>query len=262
MSLRALMTAATGMTAQALNIDVIANNLANVNTTGFKRMRASFEDLLYQQIRPAGTIAAAESQVPSGIQVGLGTRVVATQRIFEEGSFQLTGRELDLAIAGGGFFQVVLADGSIAYTRAGSFNRDSDGRVVDPNGYPIEGDIIIPEDAIGVSVGLSGAVQVTIPGQVEPDTVGNIELARFVNPEGLRAIGDNLLVESAASGTATTGTPGQEGLGEIIDRTLEASIVVVVRELVDLITAQRAFEINSQVIRAADSMLERVTTLR
>ncbi len=262
MSLRALMTGATGMSAQALNIDVIANNLANVNTTGFKRMRANFEDLLYQQMRPAGTMAAAESQVPSGIQVGLGTRVVATQRIFEEGSFQLTGRELDLAIRGSGFFQVVLADGSIAYTRAGSFNRDADGRVVDPNGYPMEGDIIIPEDVMEISVGMDGTVQVTIPGQVEPETVGNIELAKFINPEGLRSVGDNLLVESAASGTATTGTPGQEGLGDIIDRTLEASNVDVVKELVDLITAQRAFEINSQVIRAADSMLERVTTLR
>jgi len=200
--------------------------------------------------------------VPTGTQIGLGTRLVSTQRIFLEGSLLTTGNDLDLAIRGDGFFQIVQPDGSIAYTRAGTFTLDSEGTIVDPNGNPLEGDITIPEDAVQVSVGLDGTVQALIDGEEEPQTVGQIELAIFVNPAGLLSVGDNLLKETAASGDPIVGTPGEEGIGEILQGVLEASNVDVVTELVRLVEAQRAFEFNSQVLNTADQMLQRVTQLR
>jgi len=262
MSLRALLTAATGMNAQSQNVDVVAHNVANVNTTGFKAFRANFEDLLYQQLRPAGTQAAEGTQVPTGTQIGLGTRLVSTQRIFKEGNFLTTGNEFDIAIRGNGFFQVVQPDGSIAYTRAGAFTLDADGTIVDANGNPLEGGITIPEDAVEVSIGQDGTVQVLVAGETDPQTVGQIELAIFINPAGLLSVGDNLLEETAASGEPIVGTPGEEGIGEIVQGVLEASNVDVVTELVDLVEAQRAFEFNSQVLSTANEMLQRLTSLR
>ena len=262
MSLRALLTAATGMNAQSQNVDVVANNVANVNTTGFKAFRANFEDLLYQQLRPAGTQAATGTQVPTGTQIGLGTRLVSTQRIFTEGSFLTTDNDFDVAIRGNGFFQILQSDGSLAYTRAGAFTLNSEGTIVDPNGNPVEGEIQIPEDAVGVSIGLNGTVQVLIDGETEPETVGQIDLAIFVNPAGLLSVGDNLLLETAASGSPIVGTPGEEGLGQVVQGVLEASNVDVVTELVNMVEAQRAFEFNSQVLNTANEMLQRLTQLR
>lgn len=253
--LRALHTAATGMTAQQLNIDVIANNLANVNTTGFKRMRADFEDLLYQTLRPAGASVARGSQVPSGLQVGLGSRPSATYGIFTPGAIQTTGNLLDLAIEGDGFFKVLLPDGSVAYTRDGGFKLDSQGRLVTSSGYPLEPELLIPPDAEQVMIGRDGTVSVRRGGSEGIDQIGQITLVRFVNPAGLNRIGQNLYRATPASGEPVEGTPGTSGIGEISQGSLEFSNVQIVEEMVNLIMAQRAYEVNSRAIQTADEML-------
>lgn len=260
--IRSLWTAASGMQAQSASIDVISNNLANVNTTGFKRSRADFQDLLYETMQPAGTSAAGDGQVPTGIQIGHGTRLVATQKVFLQGDFQNTQNELDMAIEGEGFFQIVQANGDIAYSRAGNFKIDSEGRLVTPDGLLMEPEITIPTDALAVSIATDGTVSVLQPGQSEPSEVGTVELARFVNPAGLDSIGRNLYLKTAASGEATTGTPGEDGFGTLAQGYLEMSNVSVVDEMVNMITAQRAYEINSKAIQAADEMLQAANNLK
>jgi flagellar basal-body rod protein FlgG len=260
--IRSLWTAASGMHAQTSNIDVISNNMANVNTTGFKRSQADFQDLLYETLRPAGTNAPGDSQVPTGIEIGHGTRLVATQKIFTQGNFQNTENELDMAIEGEGFFQIVQANGDIAYSRAGNFKMDSEGRLVTPDGMLMEPEITIPADSLAVAIATDGTVSVLQPGQTEAVEVGTIQLARFTNPAGLRSIGRNLYLVSEASGEATTGNPGEDGFGTLAQGYLEMSNVSVVDEMVNMITAQRAYEINSKSIQAADEMLQTANNLK
>ncbi len=260
--MRALWTAASGMVAQQLNVDTIANNLANVNTAGFKKTRVDFQDLLYQTLRVPGAPAAEGVQVPTGLQVGLGVRPAATMKIFTQGTFQHTGNPLDLVIEGDGFFQVLLPDGSRAYTRAGAFKIDSQGNIVTSDGYPLEPPITVPSDAIDISIGADGTVAVTLPGQDQPQTIGKIELARFPNPAGLEAIGHSLFRATAASGQPTTGTPGLNGFGTITQGVLELSNVVVVEEMVNMITAQRAYEASAQAIKISDEMLHMANNAR
>ncbi len=254
--LRALSIGATGMQAQALNIDVISNNLANVNTTGFKRNRADFQDLLYQTIRPPGVASAQGTQVPTGIQLGMGVKPAATQKLFIQGDYQHTGNALDMAIEGDGFFQILQPNGEIAYSRAGSFKLDNEGRVVTSDGFLMEPEIVVPPDTVALSVGTDGTVSVLLAGEIEPDEIGNLELARFINPAGLQSIGRNLYLPTGASGEPLVGVPGMEGLGTISQHYLEMSNVSVVQEMVDMITAQRAYEINSKSIQTADNMLQ------
>jgi len=254
--MRSLWTAASGMQAQTANIDVISNNLANVNTAGFKRSRADFQDLLYETMRAPGASAPGGNQVPTGIQIGHGTRLVATQKIFMQGDFQHTQNELDMAIEGQGFFQITQANGNIAYTRAGNFKIDGEGRIVSPDGLLMEPEITIPTDALSVSISTDGTVSVLQPGQTQPTDVGNVELARFVNPAGLQSIGRSLFTQTAASGEPTTGIAGEDGFGTIAQGYLEMSNVSVVDEMVNMITAQRAYEINSKAIQASDDMLQ------
>ncbi|MBZ4643714.1 MAG: flagellar basal-body rod protein FlgG [Deferribacteres bacterium] len=260
--LRALWTAASGMTTQQINIDNIANNLANVNNAGFKKSRVNFQDLLYQEMRPAGAVTATGISHPTGIQIGLGSNVVATEKIFTQGNFQQTGNMLDIAIEGDGFFQVTLPDGNIGYTRSGSFKLNSDGDIVTPEGYLLEPAINIPENATSITIGTDGTVSVTLPGEAEAAEVGNIELARFINPAGLKAIGNNLFVQTGASGEAVTGVPGEDGIGTIAQGVLEMSNVNVVEEMVNMITGQRAYEINSKAIQTGDQMLQIVNNLK
>lgn len=260
--IRSLWTAATGMQAQTTNIDVISNNLANVNTAGFKRSRVDFQDLLYDTLRPPGTSSGGDGQVPTGIQIGHGTRTASTQKIFMQGDFQNTQNELDLAIEGQGFFQIVQANGELAYSRAGNFKIDSEGRMVSPDGLLLEPEITIPTDALAVSIGSDGIVSVLQAGQTTPAEVGTIELARFINPAGLQSIGRSLFVPTQASGDATTGNPGEDGLGTLAQGFLEMSNVSVVDEMVNMITAQRAYEINSKAIQAADDMLQTANNLK
>ena len=259
--IRSLWTAASGMMAQQLNTDVIANNLANVNTTGFKRSRADFQDLLYQTLRPAGTSDTAGSQVPVAIQVGHGTRPIAIQKMFTQGDYQETGNELDMVIEGDGFFQIIMPDGSTAYTRAGSFKQDSQGRIVTSDGFIMKGQITIPPDSLGVAITSDGTVQSRMSNQ-DMSPLGVIELARFTNPPGLSSMGRNLYTPTAASGSPITGTPGIDGFGTIVQRSLEMSNVQVVEEMVNLIVAQRAYEINSKAIQTADDMLSIANNLR
>ncbi|UOD35263.1 flagellar basal-body rod protein FlgG [Deferribacteraceae bacterium V6Fe1] len=260
--LRALWTAASGMTTQQINIDNIANNLANVNNAGFKKSRVNFQDLLYQELRPAGAITATGISHPTGIQIGLGSNVVATEKIFSQGNFQQTGNMLDIAIEGDGFFQVTLPDGNIGYTRAGSFKLNSDGDIVTPEGYLLEPTINIPENATSISIGTDGTVSVTLPGEAATSEVGNIELARFINPSGLKSIGNNIYLQTGASGEPTTGVPGEDGIGSIAQGVLEMSNVNVVEEMVNMITGQRAYEINSKAIQTGDEMLQIVNNLK
>jgi len=260
--IRALWTAATGMAAQQLNVDNTANNLANVNTTGFKKSRVDFQDLLYQTLRPAGAIAAAGAQIPTGIQIGYGSRPVATQKIFTQGDYQQTGNALDLVIEGSGFFQVLMPDGSTAYTRSGSLKMDGDGRLVTSDGYAMEPEISVPEGWVDLSVGTDGTVSVMLTGESSPQEAGTIQLARFTNPAGLKSLGRNLYAATDTSGEAVPGTPGDEGLGTIAQGFLEMSNVNVVEEMVNLITGQRAYEINSRAIQTADEMLQAANSLR
>ena len=260
--LRSLWIAASGMQSQQMNTDICANNLANVNTPGFKRSRIDFQDLMYQTIKLPGTVAGGGGVIPVGMQLGQGCRPVAIQKIFVQGDYQETQNELDLAIEGPGFFQVTLPDGETSYTRAGAFKRDSEGRICTTDGYLMNPAITIPEDAIKVSVEVDGTVSVLQAGETSPTQVGTVELATFVNPGGLIAQGRNLFLPSDASGTAITGTPGTSGLGTIAQGYLEMSNVSVVEEMVNMIVGQRAYEINSKAIQAADDMLQMANNLR
>ncbi|NLA90465.1 MAG: flagellar basal-body rod protein FlgG [Synergistaceae bacterium] len=253
--LRSLWTSASGMIAQQTNLDVTTNNLANVNTTGFKRKRADFADLLYQINREPGAPVEPESMVPTGVQVGLGTRVVGTSRYMNQGNLQVTDQPLDLAIEGDGFYQVVLPNGQIAYTRASKWAVDSEGQVLNVDGLLMEPAITIPEDATEIMVSPEGLVSVKIAGQDEAEEVGQIELVRFVNPGGLRAMGKNLFLESPCSGAPIVGFPGDEGLGQVHQGILEMSNVQVVDEMVAMIIAQRAYEANSKGVQTADELL-------
>jgi flagellar basal-body rod protein FlgG len=260
--IRSLWTSATGMQAQVLNLDVISNNLANVNTTGFKKSRAEFQDLLYETLRPAGTSSSQDSQVPTGIQIGHGTRPSTVLKIFTQGTMENTENELDLAIEGDGFFQIILPNGETAYTRDGAFKLDSDGRVVNSDGFALEPEITIPSDTRSISVGMDGTVSVLQAGDTIPSEIGTIELARFVNPAGLVSTGRNLYITSEASGDEMTGIPGEDGLGTIAQGFLEMSNVSVVDEMVNMITAQRAYETNSKSIQTADEMLQLANNIK
>ena len=260
--LRSLFTAATGMTAQQQHIDIISNNLANVNTTGFKRGRADFQDLLYQTLRQPGAASSDQTEIPTGIQLGLGVRTAAVQRLFLEGDFQQTQNQLDIAIDGAGFFQIRRPDGEISYSRAGSFKLDSQGRVVNSDGFPLEPEITIPNDAVSITVGTDGTVSVLQAGNTAPQQVGQIQLASFPNPAGLSGQGRSLFQRTTASGDPITGAPSQGGLGGLSQGVLEISNVSVVEEMVNLITGQRAYEINSKAIQASDEMLQTAANLR
>ena len=259
--IRSLWVAKTGLEAQQTNVDVISNNLANVSTNGFKRQRPVFEDLLYQTLRQPGAQSTQQTQVPSGLQLGTGVRPVATARIFTTGNLPNTGNPLDLAVNGNGFFQVTLPDGSVSYTRDGAFQLDSQGQVVTSNGYPLQPTITIPPNALSITIGSDGTVSVLAAGATAPTQVGQIQLANFINPAGLQARGENLFLETAASGTAQTNVPGTNGLGALNQGFVETSNVNVTEELVNLITAQRAFEINSRSIQSSDQMLQKLTQL-
>lgn len=258
---RSLFTGATGMTAQQLNLDVIANNLANVNTTAFKRSRVDFQDLLYQTLRAPGAISAQGLEIPSGIQLGHGVGVASITKVFLQGSFAQTGNSLDIAIEGDGFYQITLPDGEIGYSRDGSFKLNRDGTIVTADGFPLEPEISIPEDAINITVGADGTVSVTLSDSTT-DELGQIELARFVNPAGLLSQGRNLFRESEASGDPILSIPGEEGAGTLRQGFLESSNVSVVDEIVQLIITQRAFEVNSSVIRTSDEMLQTANNMR
>lgn len=262
--MRSLWTAASGMTAQQFNIDTISNNLANVNTTGFKKNRPDFEDLLYQTLRVAGTPATEVTLIPTGIQVGHGVRPAATQKVFIQGSLQNTGNVSDLAIEGEGFFRVLLYDGSYAYTRDGSFKIDAEGQVVNSNGYRFLPEIILPEGFIRESLTISqdGRVTVKVAGSDDPIEVGQVEIYRFINPTGLQAIGENLFKVTNATGEVIAGRPGFDGMGKIIQKFLEMSNVSVVNEMVNMIVAQRAYELNSKAIQTTDSMLATANSLK
>lgn len=256
---QALWIAKTGLDAQQTRMAVVSNNLANVNTTGFKRDRAVFEDLLYQTIRQPGAQSSQDTQLPSGLLIGTGVRTVATQKLFTQGNLTQTGNSLDLAIQGRGFFEILLPDGSVAYTRDGSFQLDSQGQIVNSSGYILQPGITIPPNTQGLTVGVDGTVSVTVAGEPAPQQLGNLQLVDFINPTGLHARGENLLQETAASGAPQPGTPGLDGLGTIIQGSVETSNVNVVEELVNMIETQRAYEINSRAIAATDEMLQYIS---
>ncbi len=257
--LPSLWVAKTGLSAQDMNLTTISNNLANVSTTGFKRDRAEFEDLLYQIRRQPGGQSSQDSELPSGLQLGTGVRIVGTQKIFTQGSLQATEQPLDLAVNGRGFFQVLMPDGTISYTRDGSFQLNSDGQVVTSSGFPLEPAIVLPDQVRTFTVGEDGTVSVTTAGDPQPQILGNIQTVDFTNYAGLEAIGNNLFLETAASGAPQAGMPGMNGLGTVLQNTLENSNVSVVEELVNMITTQRAYEMNSKVISTADQMLSFIT---
>ncbi len=256
---RALYTAASGMMAQQLNLDNVAHNLANSGTAGFRRRRLQFLDLLYQNLVMPGAAATQQTTIPAGLQIGLGTRSAASEIIQAQGDFNSTGNPLDLTIKGQGFFQVRLPSGELAYTRSGAFHLDAQGNVVTSSGNPLEPAITLPADATSITIGDDGTVTVTQPGQSAAQQVGNVQLATFANPGGLNSIGDNLLLATAASGDAIVGTPGgSEGLGTLQSGVLEQSNVNVVEEFVQMILAQRSYEANSRVVRAADDMFQQL----
>lgn len=261
--IRSLHSAASGMEAQQLHIDVIANNLANVNTTGFKKSRAEFQDLFYQEVRAARRSEDSLAQgSPLPLEIGQGTRPIATQKIFTGGDLLQTQNQLDLAIEGSGFFRVGMADGTVAYTRAGAFKLDADGRIVNIEGRPLDPPLSVPPDTTAITVEQDGTVKAQQPGDVEPLEIGRIELTQFINPAGLKSLGHSLYQATAAAGEPLDGVPGDLGLGIISQGSLEGSNVVVVEEMIELIAAQRAYEINSRVIRASDEMLQTTTQLR
>jgi flagellar basal-body rod protein FlgG len=259
--MRALWTAANGMQSQQITLDVIANNLANVQTSGFKRSRVDFQDLIYQTAQVPGSASAQGIEMPAGFQIGHGARVVATQKLFMQGDLLPTGNPLDIAIEGEGFFQITQPNGEIAYTRDGSLKRDSQGRLVNSEGFLLEPEITIPDNALSVTIGVDGTVSVTQPGVAAAQQVGSLELTRFVNPAGLKSVGHNLFLPTQASGDPTPGTPGQEGFGTILQLYIEGSNVNVVEEMVNLISGQRAYEINSRAIRTADEMMQTANSL-
>lgn len=261
--MRSLSIGATGMLAQQLNVEVISNNIANMQTTGFKRQRAEFQDLLYQSLRRVGTASSdAGTIVPAGVQVGAGAQTAAVYRIHQQGDMQVTDNPLDVAINGRGFFQVELPDGDTAYTRAGSFQLNAEGEVVTADGYRVIGPGAVPEGATEISVNASGEIIAAIDGQIEPLNVGQFELALFPNEAGLEAAGANLFYETPASGNAVTGVAGGEGFGELKQGMLETSNVNIVSEITQLISAQRAYEMNSKVITATDEMMRSVNSMR
>lgn len=255
----ALWAAKTGLDAQQTQMAVVANNLANVNTTGYKKSRAVFEDLMYQNLRQVGAATSQNTEAPSGLSLGTGVRVMATEKVYTQGSFNQTGNALDVAISGRGFFQVSLPDGSLAYTRDGSFQLNSQGQLVTASGYAVQPSITIPQGAQSISIGTDGTVSATLAGASSPTQVGTLQLADFVNPAGLQARGENLLTESAASGTAQTSTPGLSGLGTLQQGSVEASNVNVVEEMVNMIETQRAYEMNTKAISTTDQMLQFVS---
>jgi len=259
--IRSLWIAKTGLDAQQTQMDVISNNLANVSTSGFKRSRAVFEDLLYQTMRQPGAQSSQQTQLPSGLQVGTGVRAVATERVFTQGNLQQTGNDKDVAIQGSGFFQVLLPDGATAYTRDGSFQVDSQGQLVTASGFVVQPAITIPADAQKVTIGRDGSVSVTQPGVVAPTQVGTLQLATFMNPAGLESRGENLYIETAASGNPNANTPGTNGAGLLTQGFVETSNVNVVEEMVNMIQTQRAYEINSKAITTSDQMLQRLSQL-
>ena len=261
--MRALDIAGTGMQAQQTNVEVISNNIANMTTTGFKRQRAEFQDLIYQNLRRVGSNSSDSGAVlPSGAQVGLGVKAAAIYRINEQGNLQQTSNSLDVAIRGNGYFQVTLPSGETAYTRDGSFGLSPDGQIVNAEGYVVQPGVTVPANATGVTINASGQVQATLDGQTAAATVGTLSLAVFPNEAGLSAQGSNLLLQTSASGNPVTGTPSAPGFGSTLQGFVETSNVNVVSEITDLITAQRAYEMNSKVITAGDQMLSTLTNLR
>ena len=256
-----LWTASTGLTAQQVQIHIIANNLANVSTNGFKQARGIFADLLYQTLRQPGAQSSQTTQIPDGLQIGLGVTPVSTGRIFTQGSLQQTGNSLDMAIDGAGFFQVLLPDGTTAYTRDGSFQKDNQGQIVTANGYPLQPAITISAQALTVTVATDGVVSITLPNVTAPVQIGTIQVATFVNNGGLQSVGENLYLETASSGTATPNTPGTNGSGVVVQNYVEASNVNVAQELVLMIQTQRAYELNAKVVSTSDAMLARLTQL-
>ena len=260
--MRALFVAATGMQSQQLNIDNIANNLANVNTTGFKRGRVDFQDLLYEAVKPVGSNASVSTENPTGIYLGYGSRAAAVQKLFTQGSYQQTSQSYDLLIEGDGFFQVTLPSNQTAYTRDGSFKIDNQGRLVTSNGDPLTPNITIPTGAQKVNIGSDGTVSVMLAGQTAPSVIGNITITRFNNVGGLESLGQNLYRETQSSGAPQSGTPGNEGFGTLRQGFLEMSNVSVVEELVNMIASQRAYEINSKAITTADEMMQTAAQLK
>ncbi len=260
--LRALYSSASGMQATQLNIDNISHNLANTNTTGFKQRRTQFQDLLYQNIVTPGANATAATEIPTGLQIGLGTRAVSNEIIFLQGDYVSTGNDFDVAVEGRGFFRVRMADGNTAYTRAGTFHLSRDGVMVTSSGDPLEPEIVIPSDATAITIGSDGTVSVNIPGNQNAQIVGQIQLANFANPAGLNSIGRNLYLPTAASGDAIDGNPGENGLGTVLQGFLEQSNVNIVEEMVSLIVSQRAYESNARVLRTADEMYQEVNNLK
>ncbi|MFZ2853561.1 MAG: flagellar basal-body rod protein FlgG [Rhodocyclaceae bacterium] len=259
--IRSLSIARTGLDAQQTQMDVIANNLANVSTNGFKRARGVFEDLLYQTIRQPGAQSSQSTQIPSGLQLGTGVRPVSTARIHTQGAVQQTGNDLDMAIDGAGFFQVLLPDGTTAYTRDGSFQKDNQGQMVTSNGYPVQPSITIPSNALSVTVGKDGTVSVTQPGSSATVQVGTMQVATFINVGGLQSMGENLYLETASSGAPTPSTPGLNGAGSLNQRYVETSNVNVAEELVTMIQTQRAYELNSKVVSTSDQMLAKLSQM-
>lgn len=255
----ALWAAKTGLDAQQTRMTVTSNNLANANTSGYKKGRAVFEDLLYQNVRQVGAATSQDTQLPSGLHLGTGVRVVATEKMYTQGNLTQTGNSLDVAVNGRGFFQVLLPDGTLAYTRDGSFKVSAQGELVTSSGFAVQPGISIPDGAQSVTIGADGVVSVQIPGQSAPTQVGSLQLVDFINPAGLQPRGENMLLESAASGPAQAGTPGLNGLGLLVQGSLESSNVNVVEELVNMIETQRAYEMNSKAISTTDQMLEYVT---
>jgi flagellar basal-body rod protein FlgG len=250
------------MLAQEMNVEVISNNIANMRTTGFKRQRVEFQDLLYQNLRRVGTATSnQDTRLPVGLDIGAGVKVVGTPRIMSQGSLIPTEKQLDVGIRGEGFFRVQMPDGTIAYTRAGSFEIDAEGRLVTPEGYLIDPALTIPQEAQSIAISQQGNVQVSVPGQVEPTDIGQLQLTRFVNKSGLQPIGDNLFLETAASGAPQEGVPGDQGFGNLIQGHLEQANVNAVTEISDLIAAQRAYSMNARVISAADEMLQSTSSM-
>jgi len=259
--IRSLWIAKTGLDAQQTNLDVISNNLANVSTNGFKRARAVFEDLLYQTMRQPGAASSQQTTIPSGLMVGTGVRPISTERIFTQGNLQRTENALDLAVAGQGFFQIQMPDGTLAYTRDGAFQRDSTGQMVTSSGYQLSPAITIPSNALSVTVSRDGIISITQAGAAGATQIGNIQLASFVNPGGLQSVGENLFVETGSSGTPTPNTPGTNGTGLINQGYVETSNVNVAEELVTMIQTQRAYEMNSKAVTTSDQMLARLVQM-
>lgn len=259
--IRSLWIAKTGLDAQQTQLDVISHNLANVSTNGYKRQRAVFEDLLYQNLRQPGAQSTQQTQVPSGLMLGVGVRPIATEHIHTQGSLQRTDNPLDVAINGQGFFQIQMPDGTLAYTRDGAFQRDSTGQLVTASGYPVSPAITIPQDAVSITISRDGIVSVTQTGNAAPVQVGTVQLTTFVNNGGLQSVGENLYVETASSGTPTPNTPGSNGAGLLNQGLIETSNVNVAEELVSMIQTQRAYEMNSKAVQTSDAMLGRLTQL-